>query len=136
MPRGSVLRDELIPVVRFADVLESSERTAISKYWRRRTDDRRHAAGGSPLARAQRFARHQAGPAPGNFTSQCQAADRRQNASSDIEIVVVTVGAMKYGLVVDHFHTGEEIVVKPWPPPEGLSRIPRAPPSWVMAPWR
>jgi two-component system chemotaxis sensor kinase CheA len=30
-----------------------------------------------------------------------------------MEIVVVHSGAMKYGLVVDSFHTGEEIVVKP-----------------------
>jgi two-component system chemotaxis sensor kinase CheA len=30
-----------------------------------------------------------------------------------MEIVVVTTGAMKYGLVVESFHTGEEIVVKP-----------------------
>ena len=107
-----VLRDELIPVVRFADVLGikreySDPNTGETNDDRRmRLADRRSPVhSGSPDTKA--------GPAPGNFTSQCQAADRRQNASSDIEIVVVTVGAMKYGLVVDHFHTGEEIVVKP-----------------------
>jgi two-component system, chemotaxis family, sensor kinase CheA len=41
------------------------------------------------------------------------AKDRRYHASSALNIVVVSTGAMKYGLVVDELHDSEEIVVKP-----------------------
>jgi two-component system chemotaxis sensor kinase CheA len=40
-------------------------------------------------------------------------SDRRYHASSALNIVVVSTGAMKYGLVVDELHDSEEIVVKP-----------------------
>lgn len=39
--------------------------------------------------------------------------DRRYHASSALNIVVVSTGAMKYGLVVDELSDSEEIVVKP-----------------------
>ncbi len=39
--------------------------------------------------------------------------DRRFHAESAVNIVVVTTGALKYGLVVDKLHDSEEIVVKP-----------------------
>ena len=39
--------------------------------------------------------------------------DRRYHAASALNIVVVSTGAMKYGLVVDELHDSEEIVVKP-----------------------
>ena len=39
--------------------------------------------------------------------------DRRYRASSALNIVVVSTGAMKYGLVVDELNDSEEIVVKP-----------------------
>jgi len=39
--------------------------------------------------------------------------DRRFHASSALNIVVVSTGAMKYGLVVDELNDSEEIVVKP-----------------------
>jgi two-component system chemotaxis sensor kinase CheA len=104
-----VLRDELIPIVRFADVLGiervyTDPQTGESVPDRRvRLADRR-----SPL--------HSAGHpsvAPAAESIQARGRDRRQSASSDMEIVVIATGAMKYGLVVDYFHTGEEIVVKP-----------------------
>jgi two-component system chemotaxis sensor kinase CheA len=104
-----VLRDELIPIVRFADVLgivreysdpDTGERGSDR---RARLADRRSSAGGGASGTTGN----------GDFNPRRQDADRRQNASSDMEIVVVTMGAMKYGLVVDSFHTGEEIVVKP-----------------------
>jgi two-component system, chemotaxis family, sensor kinase CheA len=41
------------------------------------------------------------------------SSDRRYHASSALNIVVVSTGAMKYGLVVDELHDSEEIVVKP-----------------------
>jgi two-component system chemotaxis sensor kinase CheA len=39
--------------------------------------------------------------------------DRRYHSSSALNIVVVSTGAMKYGLVVDELNDSEEIVVKP-----------------------
>lgn len=39
--------------------------------------------------------------------------ERRYRAASALNIVVVSTGAMKYGLVVDELHDSEEIVVKP-----------------------
>ena len=39
--------------------------------------------------------------------------DRRYHAASALNIVVVSTGAMKYGLVVDDLNDSEEIVVKP-----------------------
>lgn len=42
-----------------------------------------------------------------------QAEDRRYHSNSALNIAVVTAGAYKYGLVVDHLNDSEEIVVKP-----------------------
>lgn len=39
--------------------------------------------------------------------------DRRYHAKSALNIVVVSTGALSYGLVVDELHDSEEIVVKP-----------------------
>ncbi|MBM9602954.1 hybrid sensor histidine kinase/response regulator [Desulfopila inferna] len=39
--------------------------------------------------------------------------DRRYSASSALNIVVVSTGAMKYGLIVDKLQDSEEIVIKP-----------------------
>jgi len=39
--------------------------------------------------------------------------DRRYHASSALNVVVVSTGAMQYGLVVDELNDSEEIVVKP-----------------------
>ena len=39
--------------------------------------------------------------------------DRRYHADSAVNIVVVSAGTVKYGLVVDQLHDSEEIVVKP-----------------------
>ena len=66
----------------------------------------------SPINRDLRFA-----PSINNQQSTIQAPrspqDRRYHAASALNIVVVTTGAMKYGLVVDRLHDSEEIVVKP-----------------------
>ena len=46
-------------------------------------------------------------------TEARQSEDRRYHATSALNVVVVSTGAMKYGLVVDELHDSEEIVVKP-----------------------
>jgi two-component system chemotaxis sensor kinase CheA len=102
-----LLRDELIPIIRFADVLgiqrtyTIAETGAVAADRRESLADRR-----APLRAAV------AEPS-GEIREQRSGADRRRSADSDLEIVVVNSGATKYGLVVDHFHSGEEIVVKP-----------------------
>ena len=108
-----LLRSELIPIVRFADVIGIG-RTYHDEASGGEQPDRRHrlADRRSPGAKREREGR--AGGEPDHPERQrARGEDRRQSAASDLEIVVVTTGAIKYGLVVDHFHTGEEIVVKP-----------------------
>jgi two-component system chemotaxis sensor kinase CheA len=106
-----VLRDELIPIVRFVDILGikparlDADTGESTEDRRERLADRRSSAHGS-AGGDQRGSRADA-------IEQRTGTDRRQSASSDLEIVVVNTGAMKYGLVVDYFLTGEEIVVKP-----------------------
>jgi len=105
-----VLRDELIPIVRFADILRlrrghvDSATGEEQEDRRMRIADRRSSSFSSGDAHASD---------PPAAVDQRRGAERRQSASSDLEIVVVNTGAMKYGLVVDYFLTGEEIVVKP-----------------------
>ncbi|MDR3557508.1 MAG: chemotaxis protein CheW [Syntrophobacteraceae bacterium] len=106
------LRDEIVPLVRFVDFLgvprsyfdpstgqnEMCRRTSLA--------DRR-----SPRYEGGDDA---GGPQTANaWSDRRRKDDRRSSAESDIEIVVLTTGIMKYGLVVDSFQNTEEIVVKP-----------------------
>jgi two-component system chemotaxis sensor kinase CheA len=103
-----VLREELIPIVRFADIL-GIKRSRLDSGTGESSDDRRERL-------ADRRTTEQTLEGGGRadaIENRRQMTDRRQRASSDLEIVVVNTGAMKYGLVVDYFLTGEEIVVKP-----------------------
>ncbi|MDJ0784095.1 MAG: chemotaxis protein CheW [Desulfosarcinaceae bacterium] len=52
-------------------------------------------------------------PASAEVNPSETAAERRFRAASALNIVVVSTGTMKYGLVVDELHDSEEIVVKP-----------------------
>jgi two-component system chemotaxis sensor kinase CheA len=106
-----LLRERLIPLVRFADLLGVVPTYNDSNGDRREIDRRTRMAD----RRSPRI------PAPGEEPSQTQPAgpvharkpgDRRQ-AGGALEIVVVTTGAQTYGLVVGCFHDTEEIVVKP-----------------------
>jgi len=47
------------------------------------------------------------------YSKQRVANERRQSPASALNIVVVSTGAMKYGLIVDRLHDSEEIVIKP-----------------------
>jgi len=109
-----ILRDQLVPILRFNDFLgvmptyidPNTGRREISR--RSRVADRRSphhpimAGTGENLERTDASA------------DERRCADgRRRRAASDIEIVVVTTGTMQYGLVVDSFQNTEEIVVKP-----------------------
>jgi two-component system chemotaxis sensor kinase CheA len=104
-----LLRDELIPIVRFADVLGIPRKYTNAETGEFHSDRRNRLAD----RRANPARATEADEDGDSELQQRQAEDRRQAAASDLEIVVVTTGAMKYGLVVESFHTGEEIVVKP-----------------------
>jgi two-component system, chemotaxis family, sensor kinase CheA len=104
-----LLRDRMIPLVRFADMLGvvptyADPASGLREINRRsRMADRR-----SPRVLVEADS-EEAAPV---LVSVRKRADRRQSQGA-LEIVVVTTGAQTYGLVVDAFHDTEEIVVKP-----------------------
>jgi len=107
-----LLRDELIPIVRFADVLGIERRYDDGESGELRRDRRNRLA--DRLSPAQcKSGSSDSGSSNDLALVERKIEERRQRTASDLEIVVVTTGAMKYGLVVESFHTGEEIVVKP-----------------------
>jgi two-component system chemotaxis sensor kinase CheA len=110
------LRDQIVPLLRFDDFLG-----VLPTY----TDPN---TGGKEICRRTNLAdrrspRHQitedtvqnntGAEAGSTWLERRQSDGRRFGSASDIEIVVVTTGIMKYGLVVDSFQNTEEIVVKP-----------------------
>jgi len=108
------LRGNLLPLLSLADIL-GIEKTYVDPLGgdvkpdrRKNIADRRSrrnpglkGAGGSvdPTAKAE--------------ANQRSGKDRRSHAESAVNIVVVSTGALTYGLVVDSLHDSEEIVVKP-----------------------
>lgn len=111
-----VLRGELIPIVNLADVL-ALETTYDSEESVRKPSRRENIAD-------RRSARHPGpnDPQESDAGSQSQSIHqqerrssegRRYHAGSDLNIVVVTAGALQYGLVVEELHDTVEIVVKP-----------------------
>jgi two-component system chemotaxis sensor kinase CheA len=106
-----VLRERLIPLVRFADLLGVVPTYTDPNASRREIDRRSRLAD----RRSPSF------PNPGELkpegpseevVSARKFSDRRSENGA-LEIVVVTTGTQTYGLVVGKFHDTEEIVVKP-----------------------
>jgi two-component system chemotaxis sensor kinase CheA len=108
-----VLRGSLIPIVRLADVLGQARvytdpgtgRAEVDR--RTRLADRR-----SPQHALDPVDRSPADAAAVEVYDRRNPGDRR-GASGDLNLVVVSAGALQYGLVVDGLHRTEEIVVKP-----------------------
>jgi len=109
------LRGNLLPLIRMAEVFEIDPtyydpvQDEIKPDRRRNIADRRSKA--TPL-----FKEEDAPPPVPRSSEQelkRKANERRQSASSALNIVVVSTGAMKYGLIVDRLHDSEEIVIKP-----------------------
>ncbi len=108
------LRGTLLPLIRLADIL-GIQRTFIDKEGnlaadrRERISDRRGTE--SPLfqdgQKKQKFENTK------ENVSQRSQEDRRYSAASALNIVVVSTGSIKYGLVVDQLQDSEEIVIKP-----------------------
>jgi two-component system, chemotaxis family, sensor kinase CheA len=114
------LRGNLLPLIRLAEIigvqsLYSDPMTGEDKPDRRTSiADRRSRK--SPLLPKEEagLSENEAETAAddGSATAR-QPQDRRYHAAGALNIVVVSTGTMKYGLVVDHLHDSEEIVVKP-----------------------
>ncbi|MGC4115977.1 MAG: chemotaxis protein CheW [Myxococcales bacterium] len=108
-----LLRDRILPLVRFSDFLGIVP-TYIDPVTKRREVDRRKA-----LADRRSPRRSLDGKEPPVSAQEAAArerrsgVDRRDRADGALEIAVVTTGITTYALVVDSFHDTEEIVVKP-----------------------
>jgi len=111
------LRGNLLPLIRLADVL-SIERTYFDQEdnslkidRRERISDRRGKETTlNPTEEALlREKEHSERQEQGSRAVE----DRRYTASSALNIVVVSNGSMKYGLIVDKLQDSEEIVIKP-----------------------
>ncbi len=111
------LRGNLLPLIRLADVIEV-ERT----YWDRSDgkvkNDRRELISDrrskeSPLISNSSDADSKQVEKGSDDESNRIITDRRYTATSALNIVVVSTGAMKYGLIVDRLQDSEEIVIKP-----------------------
>ena len=109
------LRGNLLPLIRLSDVL-GIPRTYYDPIndefrpdRRKNVADRRSKA--SPLFGKNNPDTDQQQEQSVDFTRKEE--DRRQNPASALNIVVVSTGAMKYGLIVDRLQDSEEIVIKP-----------------------
>ena len=109
------LRGNLLPLIRLSDVL-GIPRTyydpindEVKPDRRKNVADRRSKA--SPLFGKNNPDTDQQQEQSVDFTRKEE--DRRQNPASALNIVVVSTGAMKYGLIVDRLQDSEEIVIKP-----------------------
>lgn len=104
------LRGELIPLIRLSSVLgitvnyQDPESGESLPDRRQQIADRRSPS--SPIE-------GEAGTNEPELAEQRDGSDRRYKAASDLNIVVVSAGSFKYGLVVDDLHDSVEIVVKP-----------------------
>ncbi len=112
------LRGNLLPLIKLADVIgikktyRDPENGTMKEDQRENIADRRSKASPdytvsepnklSPATTTQE-----------DWENKRREGDRRYHAASALNIVVVSTGAMKYGLVVDELHDSEEIVVKP-----------------------
>ena len=107
------LRGNLLPLIRLADVIGVESLYTDPDSGELRPDRRKSLADRrskkSPLREKPAEAETENESAP----SRRKTSDRRYHANSALNIVVVSTGAMKYGLVVDELHDSEEIVVKP-----------------------
>ncbi|MBU1564351.1 MAG: chemotaxis protein CheW [Proteobacteria bacterium] len=109
------LRGTLLPLIRLSDVI-GIERTyfdhsaeEIKPDRREQTADRRGKE--SPLFRNPNEPEKKSSQKGESLNRS--VLDRRYSASSALNIVVVSTGSMKYGLIVDRLQDSEEIVIKP-----------------------
>ncbi len=116
------LRGNLLPLIRLSDVLGIPRtyyepiKSTLEPDQRQQIADRRSKH--SPLFAEDSNNSDINGQINENENSQDQqdgreTRERRQSPASALNIVVVSTGVMKYGIVVDRLHDSEEIVIKP-----------------------
>jgi len=98
------LRDQLLPLVRLADILEIPRTYLDPETEMRNPDRRKELVDRRTLNQAQE-------EAPDSTSTRGQ--DRRSDWRSDYNIVVLRLGSNQFGVVVDELYDIEEIVVKP-----------------------
>lgn len=111
------LRDNLLPLVRLADVLginrtyRASADGKVKSERRQLIADRRSQR--SPALTNERGAPLTKSPTRETVDRERTIGDRRKAAESALNIVVVSAGALTYGLIIDQLQDSEEIVIKP-----------------------
>ena len=110
------LRGNLLPLIRLADVI-GVKRTFWDDSDRTLKDDRRELISDRRGMNSPHFRNSVQEEAATATSSPPQGeradADRRTSPASALNVVVVSTGAMKYGLIVDRLQDSEEIVIKP-----------------------
>jgi two-component system chemotaxis sensor kinase CheA len=113
------LRGNLLPLIKLAEVIGTDSVYMDPESGRRELNRRKSLADRrskeSPLVKAEPVdlsEKEASEDRPVGVDSRT-SDERRYHATSALNIVVVSTGAMKYGLVVDELHDSEEIVVKP-----------------------
>ncbi len=110
------LRGNLLPLIKMSDVIGIDQTYLDPKDGLEKPDRRESLAD----RRSKKWSlQPESGPAETTDKIQPSSSilraphDRRYSSNSALNIVVVSTGAMKYGLVVENLHDSEEIVVKP-----------------------
>jgi two-component system chemotaxis sensor kinase CheA len=108
------LRGNLLPLIRLADILDI-ERTYYDDKEGKVKPDRRERISDRRSEHHQVFKQQDSerSAAASEEGKDRQGKDRRYAAASALNIVVVSTGSMKYGLIVDKLQDSEEIVIKP-----------------------
>ncbi|MGD9949402.1 MAG: chemotaxis protein CheW [Desulfobulbus sp.] len=114
------LRGNLLPLIRMADVL-NVERTYYDQELGGTRKDRRRNIADRRSKKSPLFAEDNEKFANADSVDRYPACyqrgtDRRQSPASALNIVVVSTGVIKYGLIVDRLLDSEEIVIKPLGP--------------------
>jgi two-component system chemotaxis sensor kinase CheA len=106
-----VVRGELIPVVRFSDILGIIKTYTDPNTNNKEIDRRKNIADRrSPKRNIDGDFLNSDNP---NACNRRATKDRRRRPSGDLNIVIISSGLLQYGLVVDELRDTEEIVVKP-----------------------
>jgi len=107
------LRGHLLPLLSLSDVLDITK-TYIDPEDGVEKQDRRQGIADRRSRKSPLFKEDQYEDETGEEANERRNdSDRRYHPESAVNIVVVSAGALKYGLVVDTLHDSEEIVVKP-----------------------
>lgn len=108
-----LLRDRVLPLARFADVIGAVPTYADPITEQHEIDRRTRLADRRSPSHALVETAAVAEELPSGSIHQRRPGDRRRRAASALEIAVVTTGTMSYALAVGAFHDTEEVVVKP-----------------------